>query len=53
MKSLVKSLCASAVMCLAMGVAQAADVLLPFSLAYKTTGDVAKTVDEVKGTSIN
>ena len=48
MKSFVKSVCAGAVMCMAMGVAHAADVLLPFSLAYKTTGDVAKTVDEVK-----
>ena len=48
MKSFVKSVCAGAVMCLAVGVAHAADVLLPFSLAYKTTGDAAKTVDEVK-----
>ncbi len=48
MKSLVKSLFAGLVMCLAMGLAHAADALLPFSLAYKTTGDVAKVVDEVK-----
>jgi len=48
MKSLVKSLFAGLAMCLAMGLAHAAEELLPFSLAYKTTGDVAKTVDEVK-----
>ncbi len=48
MKSSVKSLFAGLVMCLAMGLAHAADELLPFSLAYKTTGDVSKVVDEVK-----
>ena len=48
MKSLVKSLSAGLVMCLAMGLAHAADAMLPFSLASKASGDVATVVDEVK-----
>jgi hypothetical protein len=48
MKQLMKSLCAGSAMLLVTGMAHAADVLLPFSLAYKTNGDVAKVVDEVK-----
>jgi hypothetical protein len=48
MKSSVKSLFVGMALCLVIGIVHAADVLLPFSLAYKTNGDITKVVNDVK-----